>query len=382
MGPYSKSPISDSSVAPTIAGTLQGQTTNSQPTVPPFANVTIGDRNANATDTLTITLSGAGTLADGAGFSSLVGGTGGVHRLAGSAAVITSELDALVFTPAAGVSGPLAQNHVHAERPEQRGRRADRRFDHHGDQWTGRPHHLRDAVHIDGAGRNDYAVRGGHDRRFERARDRYADDHPFGRRDACRRRGLQRPERRNGRRLYLGWIGRGDHVRTRRPGLHPGRRAAEHERDNHAHAERRQQRLCDAGGRQFDDGDGHGSGGHPDHLRDAQRVDDVRRGCDPVRGGHDRRLERQRHGHPDDRAFGRGTLADGRDFSGLSGEYDFVSGFFDYTLAGSAAAITSELDALVFTRPPAARARRRPRISNCETRAALTRIPRMTKRRR
>ena len=89
--------------APTIVGTLSSQTTTSEAAVKPFAGVTIGDANFGATDTLTITLGGAGgTLADGTGFSSLTKVGAGVYRLSGTAAAITSELDALVFTPKAG----------------------------------------------------------------------------------------------------------------------------------------------------------------------------------------------------------------------------------------------------------------------------------------
>ena len=67
--------------------------------------MTIGDANGNGTDLLMITLSGAGTLADGAGFSHLVTISRGVYTLFGTAAAVTSELDALVFTPIAGVPG-------------------------------------------------------------------------------------------------------------------------------------------------------------------------------------------------------------------------------------------------------------------------------------
>ena len=91
----------DPAVAPTISGTAGGQTTSSRTPPSPFAGVTIGDANVAATDTLTISLSngGAGGALSGAG---LAGGTGGVYTLTGSAATITSELDALTFTPAAG----------------------------------------------------------------------------------------------------------------------------------------------------------------------------------------------------------------------------------------------------------------------------------------
>ena len=90
---------SDPSVAPTIAGTVSGQSTASEAAVNPFAKVTIADSNANATDTLTITLGGAGGVLSGTGLS---GGTGGVYTLSGTA---PSELDALSFTPKAGAPG-------------------------------------------------------------------------------------------------------------------------------------------------------------------------------------------------------------------------------------------------------------------------------------
>ena len=92
-------------VAPTITGTLANQSLTVGSTDTPFSKVTIGDANANATDTLTITLTGAGTLADGAGFSGLTSSGAGVYTLTGAASAITSELDALAFTPAAGSPG-------------------------------------------------------------------------------------------------------------------------------------------------------------------------------------------------------------------------------------------------------------------------------------
>ena len=93
--------VSTPAVAPTITGTAADQTLTVGATDTPFSHVTIGDANAKATDTLTITLTGAGTLADGAAFSGL-SSSGDVYTLTGTATAITSELDALVFTPAAG----------------------------------------------------------------------------------------------------------------------------------------------------------------------------------------------------------------------------------------------------------------------------------------
>lgn len=46
--------------APTIAGTISSQATTSETPVDPFSGVTIGDTNAGATDTLSITLSRSG----------------------------------------------------------------------------------------------------------------------------------------------------------------------------------------------------------------------------------------------------------------------------------------------------------------------------------
>ena len=90
-------------VAPTISGTGSGLTTTSEVPVRPFAHATIGDANVGATDALTITLGGVGgTLADGTGFNSLTTVGAGVYTLSGTAAAITSELDALVFTSTAG----------------------------------------------------------------------------------------------------------------------------------------------------------------------------------------------------------------------------------------------------------------------------------------
>jgi autotransporter-associated beta strand protein len=81
---------------PTITGTVGGQTTTTEAPVTPFKGVTIGDVNVGATDTLTITLGGGSGTLSGAGLS---GGAGGVYTLFGTAATITAELDALVFTP-------------------------------------------------------------------------------------------------------------------------------------------------------------------------------------------------------------------------------------------------------------------------------------------
>src|SRR6516164_5146843 len=97
---------SDAAAAPTITGTpTTPVTTTSETPVSPFAGVKITDANngGTATDTLTISYTAAdGTLEDGAGFTGL-SGTAGNYTLTGTAAAITSELDALVFTPIDGV---------------------------------------------------------------------------------------------------------------------------------------------------------------------------------------------------------------------------------------------------------------------------------------
>ena len=88
--------------APVISGTVAGQSTPSGQTDTPFSSVTITDPNTLTSDSLSIQITGGGgTLADGAGFSGLTESPAGVYLLAGTAAAITSELDALVFTPSA-----------------------------------------------------------------------------------------------------------------------------------------------------------------------------------------------------------------------------------------------------------------------------------------
>ena len=100
--------VATPAVAPTITGTVANQPLTVGSTDTPFSSVTIGDINAGAGDTLSITLTGAGTLADGAGFSGLMSSGGGVYTLTGSAGAITSELEALVFTPQAGAPNTSA----------------------------------------------------------------------------------------------------------------------------------------------------------------------------------------------------------------------------------------------------------------------------------
>jgi hypothetical protein len=75
---------SDPGVAPTITGTVSSQATTSETPIDPFSGVTIGDTNAGATDTLSITLSGPDSLS-GTGLSV----SSGIYKLTGTAAAIT-----------------------------------------------------------------------------------------------------------------------------------------------------------------------------------------------------------------------------------------------------------------------------------------------------
>jgi Bacterial Ig-like domain/Passenger-associated-transport-repeat/Bacterial Ig domain len=84
----------------TISGTLANQSTTSEAPIHLFAGVSIADQNVGATDQVTITMSGAGGVLSGAGLS---GGVNGVYTLAAATpAIITSEINGLVFTAAAG----------------------------------------------------------------------------------------------------------------------------------------------------------------------------------------------------------------------------------------------------------------------------------------
>ena len=86
--------------------------------IKPFAHATVGDTNVGASDTLTITLGGAGgTLADGVGFSGVTSLGAGVYRLSGAAATITSELNALSFKPNAGMPNTTSTTTFRLSRP-------------------------------------------------------------------------------------------------------------------------------------------------------------------------------------------------------------------------------------------------------------------------
>jgi len=86
--------------APVISGTVPGQSTPAGQTDTPFSKATITDPNIHSSDSLSIQImGGGGKLSDGAGFSGLTESAAGVYLLSGKAPAITSELDALVFTP-------------------------------------------------------------------------------------------------------------------------------------------------------------------------------------------------------------------------------------------------------------------------------------------
>ena len=86
--------------SPVITGTTAGQTTAAEAPITPFSGVTVTDGNVNATDTLTITLGGAGGTLTGAGLTQNPDGT--YTLAADTAANVTAALDALSFTPTAG----------------------------------------------------------------------------------------------------------------------------------------------------------------------------------------------------------------------------------------------------------------------------------------
>ena len=76
------------------------QTTSEKP-VKPFSGVTLTDANADATETVTITVGDGGDTGTLTG-EGLSGSEGGVYTLEGSAAEVTSKLHNLVFTPVEG----------------------------------------------------------------------------------------------------------------------------------------------------------------------------------------------------------------------------------------------------------------------------------------
>ena len=91
---------------PTIHGTQSGQVATDHATIAPFSGVTIGDGNANQTESVTVTLSAAanGTLTNLS--SGHYNAMTGAYTDSGSAAAVTAALDGLVFKPTLGQVTP------------------------------------------------------------------------------------------------------------------------------------------------------------------------------------------------------------------------------------------------------------------------------------
>ena len=122
--PYAGATAEILALPPVISGTVAGQSTPSGQSDTPFSSVTITDPNIDTSDSLSIQLTGVGgALADGAGFNGLTTSAPGVYILSGTAAAITSELDALIFTPSRG----LRDDDIHFDRHDQRRHERERR---------------------------------------------------------------------------------------------------------------------------------------------------------------------------------------------------------------------------------------------------------------
>jgi len=83
-------------VAPTITGAVAEQTTTGTTSVAAFSGVVIGDLNFGQVETVTPSVAGTGTLSDPKGGTVAANG---VYTVTGSAAAVTTALDALMFTP-------------------------------------------------------------------------------------------------------------------------------------------------------------------------------------------------------------------------------------------------------------------------------------------
>ena len=91
---------SDAAVAPSITGAVAGQATTFEAPVTPFSGVAIGDANSGATDTLTITFTGADGTLSGSGLSRF---GRELHADGHGARYDLSALRGLSFTPVDGV---------------------------------------------------------------------------------------------------------------------------------------------------------------------------------------------------------------------------------------------------------------------------------------
>ena len=88
----------NAAIAPSITGLVSSQTASDTTALHPFVGANITDSNAGSTDTLTITVTGPGTLSG----THLVTGTGATYSLTGTASALSADLQAICFTPAGG----------------------------------------------------------------------------------------------------------------------------------------------------------------------------------------------------------------------------------------------------------------------------------------
>src|SRR6185437_8023979 len=88
---------------PVISGAVPGQMENDNGTIAPFSGVSIADPDLGASETITITLTDGGVASDADGTLSGTGltktGVGTYTLASGTPSAVTSDLDALVFTP-------------------------------------------------------------------------------------------------------------------------------------------------------------------------------------------------------------------------------------------------------------------------------------------
>ena len=102
--------IAGSVGAPVISGTVAGQAVSDATSLDPFAQVVVTDPNAGQTETVTVTPGSTanGTLSDPNAAADGSSVAAGVITLSGTAAQVSADLDALVFTPTAHQVAPGA----------------------------------------------------------------------------------------------------------------------------------------------------------------------------------------------------------------------------------------------------------------------------------
>ena len=88
---------------PTISGTMADQPVTDQMTIMPFANVVITD-NVSEIETVTVSLVGSDSGQPGRLVNGSYDADSGVYTTTGSAAVVTTDLQGLVFVPTPGLS--------------------------------------------------------------------------------------------------------------------------------------------------------------------------------------------------------------------------------------------------------------------------------------